>query len=83
MNSYSFPVSPLTPARRPVVSCALPIVASHASLKYLYVLCPEFGFNYCGYYVYILLCRYIFWYLTERLRTSVNMSGPPKLSEEK
>jgi len=77
MNSYSFPAS------RPVVSRALSIAASHASLKYLYVLCLEFGFNYCGYYVYVLLCRYVFWYLTERLRTTVNMSGPPRLSEKK
>jgi hypothetical protein len=75
MNSYSFPTS------RPVVSCAIPIAASHASLKYLYVLCLEF--IYCGYCVYIHLCRYVFWHLTERLRTTVNMSGPSKLFEEK
>jgi len=83
MNSHSFPASPVSPARRPFVSCALPIAASHASLKYMYVLCLEFGFNYCGYYVYILLCIYVFWYLTKPLRTTVNMLGPPKLSEEK
>lgn len=83
MNSRSFPASPVSPDSRSVVSFALPIAASHASLKYLYVLCLEFGFNYCGYYVYILLCRYVFWYLTEPLRTTVNMLGPPKLSEEK